>query len=88
MENAKKEKDNKVKKEQKYRHFKGNEYIVEDIALHTETGEQLVIYRDLNDKEKLYARPYNMFVSKVDKEKYPEVKQEFRFEIQENKRKE
>ena len=64
-----------------YRHFKGNTYIVEDIALHTESGEQLVIYRDVNDKSKLFARPYEMFVSKVDKEKYPDVDQEFRFQI-------
>ena len=65
-----------------YKHFKGNLYFVEDIDEHTETGESMVIYRALYAEHKLYARPLSMFASKVDKVKYPNVKQEYRFELQ------
>ena len=65
-----------------YKHFKGNLYLVEDIATHSESGEQLIIYRQLYDDCKLYARPYDMFIEKVDKQKYPDIEQEYRFELQ------
>ena len=65
-----------------YRHFKGDYYIVEDVATHSETKEKYVCYRSLYGNNELYIRPYEMFLEKVDKNKYPKVKQEYRFELQ------
>ena len=72
-----------VIKNRVYRHFKGDYYFVVDIAIHSETKEKLVIYRGLYGSGELYARPYDLFTSKVDKEKYPDASQEYRFELQE-----
>ena len=60
-----------------YRHFKGTLHKVIAIAKHTETMEDLVIY---NHGDQIWARPYDMFAGYVDHEKYPDVKQEYRFE--------
>ena len=67
-----------------YKHFKGDLYLVEGVATHTETKEKYVVYRPLyGDTTKLYIRPYDMFMSEVDHEKYPNVKQKYRLELQE-----
>lgn len=61
-----------------YKHYKGDYYIVENIAIHSETGEKMVIYRALYGDGKVYARPYGMFVEKINK-----GNQECRFQLQE-----
>ena len=66
-----------------YKHFKGDSYIVEDVAVDSESGGTLVLYRALYGEGVLYARPIESFLGKVDKEKHPKVKQEFRFEVEE-----
>ena len=66
-----------------YKHFKGDYYLVEDVAIHSETKEKYVLYRPLyGDINNLYIRPYDMFLSEVDREKYPNVKQQYRFQLQ------
>lgn len=66
---------------QVYRHFKGNIYRVIAIADHSETGETLVIYKRDDEEEKAYARPLDMFMSEVDRKKYPYVTEKYRFTL-------
>lgn len=61
-----------------YKHYKGNFYIVENIATHSETGEKMVIYRALYEEGKVYARPYDMFIEKTNN-----GNQKYRFQLQE-----
>lgn len=68
-----------------YRHFKGDYYLVEDIARNSETEEKYVVYRKLYGDGSLWIRPLAMFLSEVDYEKYPDVKQKYRFELQDFK---
>ncbi|MBQ8814648.1 MAG: DUF1653 domain-containing protein [Lachnospiraceae bacterium] len=74
---------NELKLNRVYRHFKGNYYLTVDVALHSETGEEYVIYRKLYGDGGLWIRPLAMFLEEVDHEKYPEVTQKYRFELQE-----
>lgn len=66
-----------IKVGKKYKHFKGKIVTVVALAKHSETLEDMVVYEHDGDT---WVRPYDLFVSKVDKEKYPEVEQEYRFE--------
>ena len=65
-----------------YKHFKGGLYLVEDIIYHSETKEKMVAYRALYGDNRLWCRPYDMFLEEVDHEKYPDVRQKYRFELQ------
>lgn len=76
---------NELKMHGIYKHFKGDYYIIEDVAIHSETKEKYVVYRGLYGNNELYIRPYDMFLSEVDKEKYPEVEQQYRFQLQDIK---
>lgn len=71
-----------VKVNRVYRHFKGDYYLVVDIARHSETGEDYVVYRKLYGDGGLWVRPLTMFLEPVDKKKYPDAKQTYRFELQ------
>lgn len=64
-----------------YRHFKGRYYLVVDVALHSETGEEYVVYRQLYGEGRLWIRPLEMFLEPVDRAKYPDCPQEYRFEL-------
>ncbi|MBQ2953847.1 MAG: DUF1653 domain-containing protein [Clostridia bacterium] len=64
-----------------YRHFKGRFYIVEGIARHSEDGTAYVVYRQLYGEGGLWVRPLEMFLEPVDRAKYPDCLQEYRFEL-------
>ena len=70
----------KVMVNKKYRHFKGHMYKVLCIGKDSETLKEVVIYRNIDTNE-VWVRPLDMFSSLVDKNKYPEVKQKYRFEL-------
>ena len=65
-----------------YRHFKGNYYIVKNIALDTETEQEVVVYKALYGDEQMFVRNKDMFLSEVDHNKYPNASQKYRFQLQ------
>lgn len=62
-----------------YQHFKGKYYIVEDVAYDSETLKRVVVYRQLYGEHELFVRGLEMFLSEVDKEKYPLIECKYRF---------
>lgn len=66
-----------------YRHFKGNYYLVEGLACDADTAQTMVIYRPLYGESGLWVRPLEEFLSKTDRDKYPNTDQEYRFELME-----
>jgi len=62
------------------RHFKGKKYEILYIAKDSETMEAVVVYRALYGEQGVWVRPLEMFLSPVDREKYPDVEQQWRFE--------
>ena len=76
---------NELKNNRIYKHFKGDYYLVEDIVIDSETNKEMVLYKSLYEDCIRYVREKSMFLSEVDHDKYPEVKQKYRFELQDIK---
>ena len=74
-----------IQKDRVYRHFKGDYYIVLDFAINNEDDQKYVIYKALYGDGQLYIRPYEDFASLVNREKYPHITQQYKFELQEIK---
>ncbi len=69
------------KPQEMYRHFKGNIYQIRCLAKHSETGEMMVVYQAMYDNFQIYVRPLDIFMEEVDRSRYPDVIQKYRFEL-------
>lgn len=69
---------------QVYRHFKGTLYKVVAVAVHTETEEKLVVYQSVENPGRVFARPLEMFMSDVDRFRYPLIRAKYRFTLVED----
>jgi hypothetical protein len=63
-----------------YHHFKGNDYRVLYLAKHTETLDTYIVYQSIKEPNEIWIRAIDIFFEKVDKVKYPNINQEYRFE--------
>lgn len=68
------------------RHFKGTEYRIIGIGVDTETEKEVIMYKKADNTGNVWVRPRDMFESEVDHDKYPDVKQKYRFELVGNRR--
>lgn len=75
------EKRQTPKSGQIYKHFKGSLYQVDTIAVHTETSDKLVVYHSVEKPDRVFARPLDMFMSEVDRFRYPLIKAKYRFTL-------
>lgn len=65
-----------------YRHFKGNLYYVHDIAVHSETGEKMVVYQAMYGDYGMFVRPFDMFIEEVEEGRKDNItNQKYRFEL-------
>lgn len=64
-----------------YKHFKGNLYKILAVAVHTESEERLVVYQSVENPERVFARPLEMFMSDIDRFRYPLIKAKYRFTL-------
>lgn len=69
----------KVRINETYQHFKGHIYKIIAIAKDSDNLKEKIVYQNIDTKE-VWVRDYDEFISKVDKEKYPNIKQKYRFE--------
>ncbi|HPF83031.1 MAG TPA: DUF1653 domain-containing protein [Bacilli bacterium] len=70
-----------VNKGEIYKHFKGHIYKIVCVATNSDDLRKQVIYQDTTNEEKIWVRDYDEFISLVDKNKYPDCTQEYRFEL-------